>query len=180
MSRAGLRNVGVLVTLYASIRNSSDCPFVIAGHLRDAEIDAPLIGTDDGIPSEIAELGPGALEGARDSDSCRDGTSPIRPSSGPRASCRARDSAADWSVETRTALNSPSVTVNGRPDWKVPMPAICQPSTKRLPSEGQVPRPAQNQPVLAVKVRQRLVQLGPRLIVFDLEQSLVREVVDGA
>ena len=33
------------------------------GDLRDAEIDAPLIGTDDGVPSEVAELGSGALEG---------------------------------------------------------------------------------------------------------------------
>ena len=28
MSRPGFRNVGVLVTLYASIRNSRDCPLV--------------------------------------------------------------------------------------------------------------------------------------------------------
>ena len=35
------------------------------------------------------------------------------------------------------ALKSSSTIENGRPDWKVPTPAICQPSTHRLPVNGR-------------------------------------------
>ena len=83
-------------------------------------------------------------------------------------------------VPTSTALKSSSVIVNGparleRADAR-DLPSLDEP----VAPEGQVPRPAQDQPVLAVEVRQRLVQLRPRLVVRHLEQPLVREVVDRA
>ena len=38
--------------------------------------------------------------------------------------------------EKRMPLKSSSTMVKGRPDWNVPIPETCQPSTKRLPLKG--------------------------------------------
>ena len=180
MSRAGFRNVGVLVTLYTSIRNSRDCLGDQPGHLRDAEIDAPLIGADDGVPPEVAERGPGALERIAVQIVVRGAT--VTDPSVVWSSCVAPGArlGRGFVVETSTALNSPSVTVNGPAGLEGADPGNLPALDELVALEGQIPRPAQNQAVLAVVVRQALVQLGPGLVVLDLEEPLVREVVDGA
>ena len=104
--------------------------------LREAGVDAPLAGSDDRVPSQVAEFREGALERV---------TIEIVVDS------RADEPLVVWSScvapgarfgrgpvdENRIALKSSSTTVNGRPDWKVPIPDSCQPSSKRLPLKGR-------------------------------------------
>src|SRR5262245_60969441 len=51
---------------------------------------------------------------------------------------------------------------------------------KAIAFEGKLPCPTQYQPVLAMKIGQPTVQIGPRLVMLDLEYAFVGEGVYGS